>query len=311
MKKLLFGLLVGLWGCVCASAQETYRYAERDTSALYLDIFRPDSTAQTTFKGVAKPAIMFVFGGGFSSGQRSDPAVRGWFRRLTADGYTVVAIDYRLGMKGYRMGRGLRGAVKALDRFLLSQQMGVEDVFSAVAFLAKHPELNVPANNIVISGSSAGAIIALASAHAIASGQTDGLPEGFAFKGVMSFAGAIISKKGAPKFREAPCPLLLFHGTADKIVAYEHFGLPRRGIWGSSYLAARLKKQERNYSIWRFHERGHEVAGYMDAMWNVEKAFLETNVMQGTRCITDALVDDPSLPTWNSRGRVKTADLYK
>ena len=106
-------------------------------------------------------------------------------------------------------------------------------------------------------------------------------------------------------------PVVIFHGTADKIVAYEHFGLPRRGIWGSSYLATRLRKQERNYSIWRFHERGHEVAGYMDAMWNVEKAFLETNVMQGTRSITDALVNDPSLPTWNSRGRVKTADLYK
>ena len=309
--KFLFCLLVGLWGSLCAWAQETYRYAERDTSALYMDIFRPDSCAQTTYKGVAKPAIMFVFGGGFSSGQRSDSNVRGWFQRLTADGYTVVAIDYRLGMKGYRMGRGLRGAVKALDRFLLSQQMGVEDVFSAISFLAAHPELNVPADNIVISGSSAGAIIALASAHAIANGLTDGLPQGFAFKGVMSFAGAIISKKGAPKFHEAPCPLLLFHGTADKIVAYEHFGLPRRGIWGSSYLASKLKKQERNYNIWRFHGRGHEVAAYMDAMWNVEKAFLEKNVILGTHSITDALVDDPSLPTWDSRGRVKTADLYQ
>ena len=49
----------------------------------------------------------------------------------------------------------------------------------------------------------------------------------------------------------------------------------------------------------------------MDAMWNVEKAFLEKNVILGTRSITDALVDDPSLPTWDSRGRVKTADLYQ
>ena len=293
------------------SAQETYLYAERDTCSLYLDIFRPDSSAQTTFKGIAKPAVMFVFGGGFSSGRRSDPAVRGWFRRLNANGYTVVAIDYRLAMKGYRVKKTPRGALKAMRRFLLSQQVGVEDVFSAVSFLAAHPELNVPADNLVISGSSAGAIISLSCAWAIANGQTEGLPRGFAFKGVMSFAGAIISKKGAPKFREAPCPLLLFHGTADKIVAYEHFGLPRRGIWGSSYLASKLKKQERNYNIWRFHGRGHEVAAYMDAMWNVERAFLEKNVILGTHSITDALVDDPSLPTWDSRGRVKTADLYQ
>lgn len=303
--------------CLCASAQETYRFAQRDTCELYLDIFRPDSTAHTTYKGIAKPAIMFVFGGGFVSGQRSDPAVRGWFRQMNADGYTVVAIDYRLGMKGYRMGRGLRGAAKALDRFVASQQMGVEDVFAAVSFLAAHPELNVPADNIVLAGSSAGAIISLASAYAIAGGQvlspTTGdaasLPPGFAFKGVMSFAGGIVSKHGAPRFTQAPCPLLLFHGTADKIVAYKHFGLPRRGIWGSCYLASRLKRQGRNCSIWRFSGRSHEVAAYMAGMWSVEKAFLEQNVMLGQPHNVDAMVDNPALPTWDA-GR-KTADLYK
>ena len=94
--------------CLCASAQETYRFAERDTCALYMDIFRPDSTAQTTYKGVAKPAIMFVFGGGFVSGKRSDGAARQWFRTLNANGYTVVAIDYRLGMKGFKVGKEWR-----------------------------------------------------------------------------------------------------------------------------------------------------------------------------------------------------------
>ena len=310
-KKVLLGVVVALLFCLGATAQETYRFAERDTCALYLDIFRPDSSAQTTFKGVAKPAIMFVFGGGFVSGKRSDAGIRPWFRHLNANGYTVVAIDYRLGMKGYRMGKGLRGAVKALDRFMLSQQMGVEDVFSAVSFLAAHPELNVPADNIVLSGSSAGAIISLACANAIANGETDGLPEGFAFKGVMSFSGAIISKTGSPKFEQAPCPILFFHGTADKIVAYNHFGLPRRGIWGSDYIAKRLKKQGCNYSIWRFDGLGHDVAAYMGFMWDVEKVFLEKNVMQGIRCEVDAMVNDPSLPTWQSWGKTKTADLYQ
>lgn len=311
-KTTILSAFVALLFSLCASAQETYRFAERDTCALYLDIFRPDSSAQTTFKGVAKPAILFVFGGGFISGSRSDEGVRGWFHRLNANGYTVVAIDYRLGMKGYKMGKGLRGAVKALDRFVLSQQMGVEDVFSAVSYLAAHPELNVPANNIVISGSSAGAIISLACAHAIANGQTEGLPAGFTFKGVMSFAGGIISKDGVPKFKSAPCPLLLFHGTADKIVAYKHYGLGGRGLWGSSYIASRLEDQDGcNYSIWRVKDRAHEVASYMAEMWYVEKAFLEKNVMQGIPCQVDAMVDDPSLPTWKSWGKTKTADLYQ
>lgn len=310
-KKAFLGVVAALLFSLCVSAQETYRFVERDTCALYLDIFRPDSSAQTTFNGVAKPAIMFVFGGGFVSGKRSDASIRPWFKRLNANGYTVVAIDYRLGMKGYKMAKGLRGAVKALDRFMLSQQVGVEDVFSAVSFLAAHPELNVPADNIVLSGSSAGAIISLACANAIANGETEGLPEGFGFKGVMSFSGAIISKTGAPKFKQAPCPILFFHGTADKIVAYNHFGLPRRGLWGSDYIAKRLKKQGCNYSIWRFDGLGHDVAAYMGFMWDVERVFLEKNVMQGIRCEVDALVNDPSLPTWQSWSKSKTADLYQ
>ena len=294
---------------LAARAQETYRFVERDTCALYLDIFRPDSAVSTTYRGVEKPAIMFVFGGGFVNGRRSDAGVRGWFRRLNANGYTVVAIDYRLGMKGHRVGRGLRGALKAADRFVLSQQIGIEDVFSAVSFLAAHPELKVDADNLVLAGSSAGAIISLACAHAVADGHADGLPDGYRFKGVMSFAGAIIGKKGAPDFDTAPCPLLLFHGTADRIVAYKRFSAFRRGIWGSSYLAKQLKKQGYNYSIWRFKDLGHEVASYMDVMWPVEKVFLEKNVMMGVPCEVDAMVDDPSLPRWKSHG--KMSNLYQ
>lgn len=301
--------------CLCATgrgwSQETYRFAQRDTMALYLDIFRPDSGSVTTLDGVAKPAVMFVFGGGFVSGKRSDGTARRWFARLTAEGYTVVAIDYRLGMKGYRMGKGLLGANKALDRFLYSQQIGVEDVFSAVSFLAAHPELSVPVDNLVVSGSSAGAIISLASAHAIDQGRLEGLPEGFAFKGVMSFAGGIIGKHGAPKFSQATCPILLLHGTADKMVAYKHFGLMRRGIWGSDHIASELEKKGCNYSIWRFEGLGHDVAAYMDVAWELEKTFLERNVIQGIPCQVDALVDDPSLPTWKSWGRARTADLYQ
>lgn len=312
MRKIaLLGIVAAMFVCLCASAQETYQFAERDTCKLYLDIWRAHTGSNTTFKGIPRPAIMFVFGGGFVSGARSETSVRNWFKTLNAEGYTVVAIDYRLGMKGYRVGKGLRGAVKAVDRFVLSQQVGVEDVFSAVSFLAEHPELNVPVDNLVISGSSAGAIISLACAHAIANGQTDGLPNGFTFKGVMSFAGGIISNQGKPKFPKSPCPLLLFHGTSDKIVAYKHQGTSRRGLWGSSFLAKRLKKQQYNYSIWRFKGLAHDVAAYMEVGWPIEKVFLEKNVMQGIRCEVDAMIDDPSLPTWKSWGAAKVQDLYQ
>ena len=45
------------------------------------------------------------------------------------------------------------------------------------------------------------------------------LPEGFRFKGVMSFAGAVMSTSGVPQYAAEPAPQLLFHGTADAAVA--------------------------------------------------------------------------------------------
>lgn len=304
-------LFLLLLASLCASAQETFLYARRDTCSLYLDIHRPAASAQTDFEGVRKPAVMFVFGGGFAMGARNESYFRDWFSTLTDNGYTVVSIDYRLGMKGYHMGKGLSGALKSLDRFVASQQMGVEDVFSAVSYLAAHPELGVPADNIVLAGSSAGAIISLACANAVANGKAEGLPDGFRFKGVMSFAGGIISSNGAPSFATAPCPLLLFHGTADNAVAYRHYGAFGKGIWGSDYIARQLRKKGWNCCIWRFKGRAHDVAMYMYHLWHIEKDFLERNVMRNVSCDMDAMVDDPSLPVWKEWGNLSVEDMYK
>lgn len=307
MKKLFLTIAL-LLGFISANAQETHCFAQRDTCNLYLDIWRPADDAVTAIDSLAKPAVLYVFGGGFIQGRRNDPFTVKWFKRLNAEGYAVVSIDYRLGMKGYKVGKGLSGTLKASDRFHLSQQVGVEDVFSAVSFLAAHPELGIPSDNLVISGSSAGAIISLASAYAVANGELEGLPEGFAgFKGVMSFAGGIISNTGAPKFKQAPCPLLLFHGTADQAVAYKHLGAFGRGIWGSSYIAGKLQKKGWPCCIYRFTGRTHAVAAYMDYLWPMEEEFLE-KVTLGVSHSIDATVDDPSLPTFWS---ISIDDIYK
>ena len=292
-----------------SAAQETYRFAERDTCSLYLDIFRAAEGSETTFQGKAKPAVMFVFGGGFVMGQRSDVFTMEWVSRLNQEGYDVITIDYRLGMKDYKVGKGLAGIFKASDRFVLSQQVGVEDVFSAVAFLAENQDLGVDVNNLVLSGSSAGAIISLASEYNIVQGNTEGLPAGFNFKGVMSFAGAIISNTGAPKFKSAPCPILLLHGTADKAVQYKKFSAFGRGVWGSSWLAKQFAKNGWNHCIYRFKDRTHAVAAYMNYVWPLEKDFLEQNVILGADRTVDSIVDDPTLPSWDW-ANISTDDIY-
>lgn len=308
MKKVALFFILMVMG-LSSAAQETYRFAERDTCSLYLDIFRAAEGSETTFQGKAKPAVMFVFGGGFVMGQRSDVFTMEWVSRLNQEGYDVITIDYRLGMKDYKVGKGLAGIFKASDRFVLSQQVGVEDVFSAVAFLAENQDLGVDVNNLVLSGSSAGAIISLASEYNIVQGNTEGLPAGFNFKGVMSFAGAIISNTGAPKFKSAPCPILLLHGTADKAVQYKKFSAFGRGVWGSSWLAKQFAKNGWNHCIYRFKDRTHAVAAYMNYVWPLEKDFLEQNVILGADRTVDSIVDDPTLPSWDW-ANISTDDIY-
>ena len=306
MRRLLVTLLLVFSFCA-VRAQETYLFAQRDTCQLYLDIFRPADGSETTFQGIAKPTIIHVFGGGFIMGTRNDDYFRGWIDLLNREGYTVVTFDYRLGMKGYKVGKGLSGTFKASNQFEYSQQIGVEDLFSAVSYLAEHPALGIDTSNMVVAGSSAGAIISLAAVREIANGTAQGLPEGFRFKGAMSFAGAVISAEGTPKFESAPCPVLLMHGTADKAVAYNKLAGFGRGIWGSNYWARQFKKQGYPYCIYRFKDRTHDVAAYHLVLWDLEKQFLQENVMLGHRRSVDALVDNESLPHW---GSISVDDIY-
>lgn len=306
MRRLLTSLLLVLSFCV-VHAQETHLFAQRDTCQLYLDIFRAADGSETTFQGVAKPTIIHVFGGGFITGTRNENYFRGWIDQLNREGYNVVTFDYRLGMKGYKVEKGLRGTFKASERFEYSQQIGVEDLFSAVSYLAEHPELGIDTSNMVVAGNSAGAIISLAAVREIANGTAQGLPEGFRFKGALSFAGGIISAKGTPKFESAPCPVMLMHGTADKAVAYNKLAGFGRGIWGSSYWARKFKKQGYPYCIYRFKDRTHEVASYHLELWDLEKQFLQENVMLGHARVVDTVVDDPTLPT---RLSISMDDIY-
>ena len=91
MRRIIFILvLASITAGYTTRAQETYIFAERDTCSLYMDIFRPTEGAQTTFGDIPKPTIMYVFGGGFLMGQRTDDFTRKWFKLLNDDGYAVV-----------------------------------------------------------------------------------------------------------------------------------------------------------------------------------------------------------------------------
>lgn len=289
----------------------TFKYAERDTCDLYLDIFLPDEGSATSLGGKTKPTILWIFGGGFFEGQRND-SITEWFRMLQKDGYSVVAIDYRLGLKGVSISPGINPKfIKAVTK---SIDMGVEDLYSATLWIKDNGGCyGLDANNIVLAGASAGAIIALQAEFDITNDKplSAVLPEDFNYKGVMSFSGAAYCFDWNLRFAMEPCPIAFFHGTDDTIVPYRKISFLQVSMKGSDALVKTMKKSGYyNYNIYRFPDHSHEIAVNMGISYPEEMRFLEENVIRGQVRTVDAFVYDPAVPTpeWESNG---FKQLYK
>lgn len=274
----------------------TYLFAQKDSASLYLDIYDPAEGSQTQIDGRMKPTILFMFGGGFTHGSRDDEYFNKWFRLMTQEGYRIVSIDYRVGLKGIK-GAGVNMKfIKALRNAI---NIAVEDLFTATNFIIDNAAaLNIDPSNIVISGSSAGAITAMQAEWEICNGRELArvLPEGFNYTGVMSFSGAVFSDKGAIKYASEPCPTLLFHGTEDKIVPYNKIQMFRLCFSGANDLAKALKKRGSVYRIYRYKGHGHEISADMEFFVDKETEFIEENVMKGIKASSDSLVSDSALP---------------
>lgn len=272
----------------------TYLFAEKDGQALFLDVYEPKKGSETAVCGKPKPTLIYVFGGGFKGGHRDSRAAVEWFDALTGEGYRIVAIDYRLGLKGAKE-VGIRQAQLIYDAI----RIAVEDLFSATAYIVENAtQLGIDPSNIVVSGSSAGAITALQAEWEICNGgdATKTLPKGFNYAGVISFAGAVYSKQGGIRYAEAPAPTLLFHGKDDDIVKYGQIWFFKQRFAGSDIVAKALKKGDFNYNIYRFDGKKHEIAAAMTRCIPEEIRFLETNVVLGQKRVVDAdVIADPEI----------------
>lgn len=268
-------------------------FVQRDTCELFMDVYNPKKGSQTTFQGKQKPTILFMFGGGFIRGTRDNKDYHSWFSQMTANGYRVISIDYRLGLKGSnKVGVA---QVNVLDKAI---HMVVEDLFSATNFIIENAEqLGVDPANIVISGSSAGAISAMQAEYELANRTSwaQVLPAGFRYAGVMSFAGAILSREGKVDYATAPCPTLMLHGTADKVVPYKQIKLFNLGFFGGGKLIKRFQKFGYNYNVYHYIDNGHEVAGAMDRTVDLQNAFIENNIMLGQNRTIEAWISDPDI----------------
>ncbi len=313
MKQIFLAMAALTAFCLSASAQNdllspdgTYMYERRDTCDLFMDVYNPAEGSEDTFMGVRKPTVLFMFGGGFIQGTRDDKSYNSWFRMLTENGYRVISIDYRLGLKGAtKVGVA---QVNLLDKAI---HMAVEDLFCATNFIIENADqLGVDPSAIVISGSSAGAISVMQAEYEIANRTSwaSVLPQGFNYAGVMSFSGAILSRKGKVKYQTAPCPTLMLHGTADKLVPYKQIAFFNLGFFGGGKLVKRFQKFGYDYNMYHFVDYGHEIAGSMYSTLDLQLDFLEKNVMQGKKRIIEAWISDPDV--WKGAGPQSRKELY-
>lgn len=276
---------------------ETYMYAEKDSTQLFMDIYYPADGSEMTVNGVNKPTILYVFGGGFKGGRRDSRSAQRWFKLLADEGFTIVAIDYRLGLKNVsKMG------IAQASLLYEAIQMAVEDAFSATEFIVSNREmLDIDPSSIVISGSSAGAITALQAEWEISNRTplAGMLPAGFNYAGVMSFSGAVFTKNGGARYKYEPAPTLMFHGTADKIVTYRQIRVFNQAFQGTAKLARVFKYNDYDYNIYRFVGNSHEIAGAMIETFPEQLNWLNTNIIGKEKRTVDARVNDPSIFKWN------------
>ena len=284
----------------------TFMYAKRDTCDLFMDVYDPAEGSVREAYGIEKPTVIFMFGGGFIHGTRDDADYHKWFRMMTENGYRVISIDYRLGLKGSdKVGVA---QVNVLDKAI---HLAVEDLFSATNFILDNADqLEVNPSNIVISGSSAGAISVMQAEYEIANATqwASVLPAGFNYAGVMSFSGAILSREGKVDFKKSPCPTLMLHGTSDELVPYDQIKVFNLGFFGGGKLVERFKKYGLNYNMYHFTDYGHEIAGSMDTTLDLQLKFLETNVMQKKMRIVEAWISDPDV--FKGSGPQSRKELY-
>ncbi|MDR2036815.1 MAG: alpha/beta hydrolase fold domain-containing protein [Bacteroidales bacterium] len=232
--------------------KETLVYAVKDGKELFLDKYQPKKTSPKM------PCVVFMFGGSFRSGMRNNHQYFDYFDDLSAKGYTVVSIDYRLGLKS----ASPRDAQEALMALKNAIDMAVDDLYDATNYILKHAmKWQVDPEKIIISGSSAGAIAVLQSEYERCNETTlaSKLPAHFQYAGVIGFAGAVLSFDTL-QYKNKPAPVLLFHGDCDDTVPFSKISMETVGFSGSGEISSLMYEAGLPYCLYQYVGSKHEIA---------------------------------------------------
>ncbi|MGZ4757467.1 MAG: carboxylesterase family protein [Acidimicrobiales bacterium] len=176
------------------------------TVSLTLDSYLPVGDSVTS-----RPAIVWVHGGSFSSGDKTSPELVDEATTFAKKGFVNVSINYRLSS-----GCSAATPTAACVTSIVDAK---HDAQAAVRFLRAHAgSYGVDPTRIAVAGTSAGAITALNVGFDPTDPGTSGNP-GFssAAQAAVSLSGAAILTTPSP----GDAPSLLFHGTSDVVVPYQ------------------------------------------------------------------------------------------
>lgn len=238
---------------------KTHTYATKDGQALQLDVYMPvkDSLQQ-------RPLIIFMHGGGFAGGTRTNEAEVKFAESAAKRGYVAVQISYRLTRKGQSFGCDFEAEGK-----MQTFRLAAEDFMDALNFMISEKEkFGIDPEKIIVGGSSAGAEAVLNAVYNERLMFKDLVGyENFSFAGVFSLAGAIVDARYITK--KNAIPGVFFHGTEDNLVPYAtgpHHWCDRDKpgyiiLDGSRTITEKLRKLGASYMLYSFEGGKHEHSG--------------------------------------------------
>ena len=285
---------------------DTYMFVQRDT-ALYLDVYRPEKPRQD------KAAVMTLFGGGFFKGERNNRQQKQTAQALLERGFTVISIDYRLGLKDSAMVARNATLFKATGLFKYCIDIAVQDCAAAVAWVCSNADrLDIDPSRLILTGSSAGAITVLQLDYYRANSmkEASALPDGWKPAAVVAYSGAVFCERTKPKYATPPVPTFFLHGDKDRIVNFKKFPpVLRTGLYGPKKLHKVFEKNNYPHWFFKFEGIGHEVAAIPQYMFEEMESFVD-KTLRGAEMYYDATVRDNSIqPTeWS---KLDVSDLYK
>lgn len=236
--------------------KQTFIFSVKGADTLRLDKYDNQSILEE------KPCVVFLFGGGFANGVRDNPDYNIYFTQLVNDGYVVVSIDYRLGLKNIQNNEDLNPE-KVITSLNNAVSIAVEDLYDATKYIVdRAKDWNINKNEIVASGSSAGAITVLQGEYGISNQieLTEKLPDNFNFAGVIAFAGAILGTNNDLTWKRKPAPIQMFHGDADRNVPYAKLTYGSIGLYGSKYISEQMKALKFPYYFYDVENGAHEIS---------------------------------------------------